>query len=86
MAEVRRRLGRVLGESVHLRYGPSLEVEGVVEDVTPELVQLRLSKTRTKLVTLLQVEASCGAEVPTAARLERPRVDGCDISYPKRVT
>ena len=56
--------------------GPNLEVTGTFEDVSPELVPLRLSETRTKLVPLLQKEAIDGVEVPTAARLERPRVDG----------
>ena len=63
-------------ETAHLRYGPNLEDEGAMEDATAELVLLRLSETRTKLVPLLQVEAINGVEVPTAARLERPRVDG----------
>jgi len=60
---------------VRLRYGPGLEAKGTVEDVSPELVLLRLSETRTKLVPLLQVEAVNGAEVPTAARLEEVVLD-----------
>ena len=60
IAEVKRCLNRRLGASVHLLYGPSLEVDGVVEDVTSELVFLRPSDTRNKLVPLLQVEATRG--------------------------
>jgi len=65
----------VYGVHVHLKYGPD-EVTGTVENVSPELAMLRQSETRTKLVPLLQVEVIDGVELPTAARLERQRVDG----------
>ena len=61
---------------VALRHGPRHKVTGKIEDVSQDLLQLRLSEARTKLVPLVQAEAIDGVEVPTVVRLERPRVDG----------